>query len=42
MEPIRREYEDDIEKSMEKYKKDKEETDKRQTSSVFYINETTG
>ena len=37
MDPIRREYEDEIEKSMEKYKKDKEEMDKRQTSSEFFI-----
>ena len=41
MEPIRKQYEDEIEKKlekseevMEKYKKDKEEMDKRQNSSV--------
>ena len=37
MEPIRREYEDDLEKSMEKYKKDKEEMEKKQNSSEFLI-----
>ena len=37
MDPIRREYEDEIEKSMEKYKKDKEEMDKRQSSSDILI-----
>merc|ERR1712082_174219 len=37
MDPIRREYEDEIEKSMENYKKDKKEMDKRETSSEFLI-----
>ena len=44
MEPIRKQYEDEIEKrhkkyeeDMEKYKKDKEEMDKRQSSSDILI-----
>ena len=37
MDPIRREYENEIEKNMEKYKKDKEEMHKRQTRSEFLI-----
>ena len=44
MDPIRKKYEDEIEKSkekyeevLEKYRKDKEEMDKRQESSEFFI-----